>query len=163
NYDRLPPSLADSARSLRRIFGERSYWPQTAKGLCDRSSAHRNPYSLPSRREDLVPVSLAHHALRGESGNLDLDRQFPCRLRSAARPAHHDHAARGHRRRLPHPYLLRRIHGSRRGVLAILRLPESLHVLHAYACALGELPADVRGLGGRGSRIVSAHRLLLPA
>ena len=52
---------------------------------------------------------------------------------------------------------------ARRGLLALLRLPEPLHVLHAGAGAGRELPADVRWLGGRRPRLVPADRLLLQA
>ena len=40
---------------------------------------------------------------------------------------------RGHRRWLPDPCLLDRLHGARRRLLPLLRLPESLHVLDADA------------------------------
>ena len=60
-----------------------------------------------------------------------------------------DHAARDHGRRLADPCLLRGIHGARCRVCALLRVPESVHVLHADPGAGREFPADVRRLGRR--------------
>ena len=41
---------------------------------------------------------------------------------------------------------------ARRRLLPLLRLPESVHVLHAHVGAGRQLSADVRRLGGRGPR-----------
>jgi len=94
---------------------------------------------------------------------MDRDAGLPCRLRLRARPVDTRHAAGRHRRRVSHPPLLGRLHGARRGLLEVLRLPEPLHVLHADAGAGGEFPADVRRMGGRRTRLLPAHRLLLQA
>ena len=50
-------------------------------------------------------------------------------------------------RRLPDPRLLGRLHGPRRGLRALLRVPEPLHVLDARARARRQLPAALRRVG----------------
>ena len=64
---------------------------------------------------------------------------------------------------LPDPRLLRRLHGARPVVPALLPLPEPVHVRDAHAGARGQLPAHVRGLGGRRPVLVPADRLLVRA
>ena len=60
------------------------------------------------------------------------------------------------------PLLLDRLHARRRGLLALLRLPEPLHVLDAHAHPGRQLPARLPRLGGRGPVLVPADRLLVP-
>ena len=45
--------------------------------------------------------------------------------------------------------------------VALLRLPEPVHLLHAAAGDRRQLAADVRGLGGRGAVLLGAHRVLV--
>ena len=47
--------------------------------------------------------------------------------------------------------------------VALLRLPQPLHVQHAAARPGGRLPAPLRGLGAGGPVELPAHRLLVPA
>ncbi len=90
-------------------------------------------------------------------------RPVPRRCRLPARSAFVDLAAVRDRRGHAHPHLLDRLHGARRRLLPLLRLPEPVHVLHADAHPGQQLRADVRRLGGRGPVLVPADRLLLPA
>ena len=83
---------------------------------------------------------------------MDRRPRLPRRLRLRRRPPHAHHARRRHRRRLPDPRLLRRLHGARGRLLALLRLPQPVHVLHADAGARRQLPAAVRRLGRRRPR-----------
>ncbi len=92
---------------------------------------------------------------------MDSDLRLSGQLRLYRRSPYAHHARRRHRRRLPHPSLLRRIHGARRGLLALLCLPQPLHVLHVDPGAGQQLPSALRRLGGRGPRLVPADRLLL--
>ena len=57
----------------------------------------------------------------------------PRRCRLPARSALRHLAAVRHRRRHAHPYLFHRLHGARRRLLPLLRIPQSVHVLHADA------------------------------
>ena len=68
----------------------------------------------------------------------------------------------GHRHRLSDPRVLHRLHGARQRLLPLLRLPESVRVLHADAGAGEQLRAAVRRLGRRGPVQLPADRLLLP-
>ena len=107
------------------------------------------------------PLLVADRTVHRVSGALDPRRKFSGRLRVLSRPAFAGHAAGGHRRRLPHPHLFRRLHVGRRRLLPLLRLPEPVHVLHADAGAGQQLPADVHRLGRRGTGVVSADRILV--
>ena len=119
--------------------------------------------SCTHRQRPLALHEVRRRATLGLDREPPLDRhlRLPGRLRLHGRPPHPDHARRRHRSRLPHPHLLRRLHGARRGLLALLRLPQSVHVLHAGAGPGLELPAALRRLGGRRPRLLPAHRLLL--
>ena len=79
------------------------------------------------------------------------------------RSAVRDDDPRRHRRRVPDPRLLDRLHA--RGVegrlRAVLRVPEPLRLLHADARARRQLPRDVRRVGGRRPLLVPADRVLL--
>ena len=79
------------------------------------------------------------------------------------RSAVRDDAARRHRHRDADSRLLDGVHRRRaaRRRRAVLLLPEPLLLLHAHARPGEQLPGDVRGLGGRGPLLVSAHRLLV--
>ena len=92
--------------------------------------------------------------------HLDQERRIPGWLGFCGRQADHDHADDRHRHRLSDSHLLHRLHGARRRLLPLLRLPESVHVLHAQPGAGGELSDPVRGLGRRRSVQLSADRLL---
>ena len=71
-------------------------------------------------------------------------------------------ADRGDHDRVAGPRLLDRVHGSRPGVLALLRLPELVHVLDAAARPGGQLPRRVRRLGAGGPVQLPADRVLVP-
>ena len=83
------------------------------------------------------------------------------RLGFHGRQADDDHADDRHRHRLADSYLRDRIHGARRGLLSLLRLPEPVHVFHAEPGAGGELSDSVRRLGRRRPVQLSADRVLL--
>ncbi len=89
-------------------------------------------------------------------------RRLQRRLRIPARSALRDLAALCYRRRHADPHLLHRIHGARRRLLPLLRIPEPLHVRHAHAHPGEQLHANVRWLGRRGPVLVSADRVLFP-
>src|SRR6202011_1172477 len=100
-------------------------------------------------------VALDHHEGGGRTRGYSSHRQaLDChyrphgQLRLHHRPPHSHHARRRHWRRLPHPPLLRRLHGARGGLLAFLRLPQPLHVLHVGPCSRQKLSPHVRRLGG---------------
>ena len=108
------------------------------------------------RRRDDVDVD-------ADGRESDLVRRQDARRRRGvpARRALGAHARIRHVRRLPHPRLLGRVHGTRPGVRPLLLVPEPLHVLDAHARPRRE-PADpVRGLGGRRALLVPPDRLLL--
>ena len=71
------------------------------------------------------------------------------------------HGAGGDRDRIPDPCLLHRLHGSRRRLLQILRLPQPIPVLHAGAGAGEQLRASVRRLGGSRILQLRPDRVLL--
>ena len=102
-------------------------------------------------------TALSLHHARRPAGAV----QRRCRL--PARSAVGDLAAVRHRRGHAHPHLFDGLHGARRRLLPLLRLPEPVHVLHADADPGQQLCPDVRRLGGRGPVLVPADRLLLPA
>ena len=62
---------------------------------------------------------------------------------------------------LPGPRVLDRLHGRRPRLLALLRLPEPVHVQHAAADPGRQLRDAVRGLGGGRPVQLRAHRLLV--
>ncbi len=61
----------------------------------------------------------------------------------------------------PDPRLLGRVHGARRGVREVLRLPEPLHVRDADARPRGEPGDPLRRVGRRRPLLLPPHRLLL--
>ena len=72
---------------------------------------------------------------------------------------HHDPGGERHRR--TDPLLLHRLHARGPVLVALLRLPEPVHLLHAAAGDRRQPAADVRGLGGSGAVLVGAHRVLV--
>ena len=72
-------------------------------------------------------------------------------------------AHRGHDRRHARARLLDRLHGPRPQPLALLRLPQPVHVQHAAARPGGQLPAAVRGVGAGRPVELPADRLLVLA
>ncbi len=87
--------------------------------------------------------------------------QLPGELRLAGGPPVRHPAAGDHRRGLPHPPVLHQLHGARRGVLALLRVPEPVRRDDADAGDGRQPGAALRGLGGRGHGQLPAHRLLV--
>ena len=69
--------------------------------------------------------------------------------------------ARRHGRGFPHPRLLDRVHGVGQGVLALLLLPEPLHLLDARPHPRGQPAGALHRLGRGRSLLVPAHRLLV--
>ena len=125
-------------------------------------------YSAAQSRQALREgaVHLAGHRRQHRLSYVDARRphgRVPRRCRLPARSAVLHLAAVRDRRGHAHPHLLDRLHGARRRLLPLLRLPEPVHVLHADADPGEQLCADVRRLGGRGPVLVPADRLLLPA
>ena len=68
--------------------------------------------------------------------------------------------AADHRRRHADPHLLDRLHGARPGPAPVLRLPQPVRRGDAAARPGRQLPAALRRLGGRRSRVVPADRVL---
>ena len=105
-----------------------------------------------------IATYLAFGASRGsgESGiglhalHLDPGRRPPGRGRLPLRQPDRGHAHRRHLDRRARARLQHRLHGPRPRSLALLRLPQPLHVLHAPARPRGRLPRHLRGLGARG-------------
>ena len=97
---------------------------------------------------------LNFHEARRHPGLLQRRCRFP------ARSALLHLAALRHRRGHAHPHLLHRIHGARRRLLPLLRIPEPVHVRHADAHPGEQLHAFVRRMGRRWLVLVSADRLL---
>ena len=89
---------------------------------------------------------------RQRSGQRRLLRRQPDRL--PADRGDHDRAAG--------PRLLDRLHEPRPGLLAVLRLPQPVHVLDAAAGPGGQLPGRVRRLGAGRPVQLPADRLLVP-
>ena len=77
-------------------------------------------------------------------------------------PLSRDVRAAHHRRRLPDPRLLDRLHGARPAPAAVLRLPQPVRRGDAAARPRRQLPRALRRLGGRRPRVVPAHRVLVP-
>ena len=109
-----------------------------------------------------VPRRLSHRrAARRPRLQLDFLRLHRRRPRLPTRSSQRRHADGRHLGRLPHPSLLRRLHGPRARVLALLRLPEPLPLRDAGADPGQQLPPDVRRMGRRGALLLPPHRLLL--
>ena len=94
---------------------------------------------------------------------LRVDRRRRLRRRDQlpGRLADRDAAAGREHRGLPRPRVLDRLHGRRPRVLALLRLPQPVHVQHAAADPGRQLPDAVRGLGGGRPVQLRADRLLV--
>ena len=103
----------------------------------------------------LEQAYIEHYYTWIQSGTAEHRRRF------RHRPADRGDADDRHRRRLSDSRLRGRLHGARRRLLPLLRVPESVHVLHAGAGAGRQLPAAVRRLGRRGIVQLPADRLLL--
>ncbi len=135
---RLPPRVR---RDLRR----------RPEGLRGRRVRDAGPLPLdPARREP------GRRPDPGRGRRVGRRRRFPARLALGADARVRDV------RRLPHPRLLGRVHGPRRGLRPLLRVPEPLHVRDARPRPGRELPDALRRLGGRGPLLVPADRLRLP-
>ena len=114
------PSLADSAAALRRLPDQRDPRPHAAQALWSRRSRLLAPLG-----SFVVVASCSHGYLARMPAlpALALRRDLPASPGSTSaglhvdfslrpRPALARHAPRRHRRRLPHPHLLRRLHGT---------------------------------------------------
>ena len=89
-------------------------------------------------------------------------RRLPGRRRLLRRQPDRVPADRRHDDRHARPRLLDRLHEPRPGLLAVLRLPEPVHVLDAAARPRRQLPRRVRGLGAGRPVELPADRLLVP-
>ena len=103
-----------------------------------------------------------HARLRRRSLGVDPGRRLPCRARDPGRPADRLPADRRHDDRPAGPRLLDRLHEPRPRVLAVLRVPEPVHVLDAAARPRRQLAGRVRGMGAGRPVELPAHRLLVP-
>ena len=72
-------------------------------------------------------------------------------------------AGRGDDGVVARPHLLDRLHGARPAPAAVLRLPVAVHLRDAGAGDRRQPRPALLRLGGRGSRLLSAHRLLVQA
>ena len=93
--------------------------------------------------------------------HLGAGRRLPRRRQRPARPAVDRVRAADHRRRLADPHLLDRLHGARPRPAAVLRRAQPVRRRDAAARPRRQLPAALRRLGGRRSRVVPADRLLV--
>ena len=87
----------------------------------------------------------------------------PGRARAPGGPAVGGDDAGRHGRRLADPRLQRRLHARGPRVRALLRVPQSVRLLHAGAGARRQLPGDVRRLGRRRALLLPADRVLVHA
>ena len=106
------------------------------------------------------------HACRGRRAYghalaMDRCRPLPRRLRTASRRAVARDGADRHRRRRAYPSLLRRLHGARRGLRALLHLPEPVRALDAHPGARRQPAADVHRMGGRRPVLLPANFVLV--
>ena len=108
--------------AARRGLGGLALDPGRLRALAARLHRPALPRRLPAR-DRLDGLALA------------LGRQLPGRREHPRRPALDRDAARDHRRRLPDPRLLRRLHARRHRGEAVLRLPQPVRVLDAAARA----------------------------
>src|SRR6266481_2743421 len=117
---------------------------------------------LPSRNRAHIPANSISMGGSRRRACFHWPRELCRGLGLSARPAllRDDH--RRHLRRISHPCLFHRLHGPRRRLLQILRLSQSLHVLHAHARPRQQSFAPVRRLGRRWPLQLLAHRLLFP-
>ena len=95
-------------------------------------------------------------------GPLDLVRRRRLRPDDRPLPRRRERAlgARHHRRRLPHPPVLHRAHGARRGLHAVLHVHEPVRRFDADPGAGRQPAAALPGLGGRRTLQLPAHLLL---
>ena len=97
-----------------------------------------------------------------DEGSLGADRRCKADDGRAHRPARGDDARHCDARFPACLYLLRELHGARRGDGAFLRVHFTVLGIHARACRLGQLPPALRVLGGCRPVFLSADRVLLP-
>ena len=116
----------------------------------------------PDRAAPLLPGSETIARLRGPPVQLDPGRRLRGRRRLRRRRADRLPAHRGDHDRPARPRLLDRLHEPRPGLLALLRLPQPVHVQHAAARPGQQLPGRVRGLGAGRPVQLPAHRVLVP-
>src|SRR5436190_1994937 len=120
---------------------------EAAVGLAIILAIYRHRAPRRARRVHVLGLDPRRHAARAR--------------RPAARPAVGGDAAGGDGGGVADSRVQRRLHGRRRWLRALLRLPEPVRVLHAHAGAGRELPGDVRRLGRGGAVLVFADRLLV--
>ena len=178
----LKPHLADSALpGLRRgdhVFLRQQLQKATVNAVCVGAVVLAFLMS-PAARSAVHPFRARHRpALREDHLHMARQRRRPSELRQARR-----HSApismrdagflldplSGHlapfrdRRGHADPHLLHRIHGARRRLLPLLRIPEPVHVLDAHAHPGKQLRAAVCRMGRRGTVFVPADRFLFPS
>ena len=121
----------------------------------DRLLVERDARAPPDRRDalDLDPD--------GDERRLVRQPRLLRRRRLPDRPALGPDARLRDVHRDAHPRLLGRLHGARRGVREVLRLPEPLHVRDADARPRGEPGDPLRRVGRRRPLLVPPDRLLL--
>ena len=145
------------ARRARASRAARSRWVGVALGARGLRLLGARASSTCSTRDDSqrAIVSTGWHWLSG--GGFQRRREHP------RRPALGRDAARRHRRGLPDPRVLDRLHARRPRGAALLRVPQSLRVLDAAARAGRELRVPARRLGPRRPLVLPADRLLVAA
>ena len=158
--------LADPRLPARRIDPDRAA-PQgdlAEDRRVDRHVRHRGGVRLLDRRTARPArppgrgTPARRHALQ-----LRERRRDPVRPEHPRRPALGLHGPRRHRGLDPDPPLLGRLHGWRRGLPALLRLPQLLRLLDAAAGPRRQLRPARRRLGLRRLRLLRADQLLVPA
>ena len=127
----------------------------------------------------VIAMLASYNVLSGAAPVLRRGRRGPPRLRRAhvhvdpggrrsvsrwvlRRPADRLPPDRRHHDRPAGPHLLDRVHGPRPRVLALLRVPQPVHVLDAPARPRGQLAGRVRRLGAGRAVQLPAHRVLVP-
>ena len=124
-------------------------WCSPASPPCTSSSAACSP-SIPAQRfllDEVFPMI--------DIGAVRVNMAF------AMDPLGGVMATHGHRRGHRHPYLLHRLHARRAELLALLRLPQPLLLLHADAGPGRQLRPDVLRLGRGRALLLPPHRLLV--
>ena len=113
------------------------------------------------RRRDYAVPRLLGRGARGQLFHVAEGGRLAGGLRVPRRPALADHDAHRDRHREPHPPVLDRVHARRRRVLAVLPVPEPVHLRDAEPGAGREPRRAVPRVGGRRAVLVPAHRLLV--
>ena len=154
----LIPALPAAGFLLLTLLNRRL--SRTGRGLDRRRVRRPRGARRPARLRQLHRLAAGRR--RVPPGPVDLDGRRRLRAQHRLLPRRRQrHLGAGHHlRRLPHPPVLHRAHGARRGLHPVLHVPEPLRRLHAHPGAGRQPAAAVPRLGGRGPLQLPAHLVL---